>query len=66
MDLTKALICLNCGETMKQGGTSIGPYGMTQFRFCDNCGLKVFLFTEVKGFKYSLMRERKDEIQPVT
>ena len=62
MNLTKELICLNCGETMKQGGTSVDPYGMTQFRFCDNCGLSVFLFTEIKGFEYSLTRKPKDKI----
>lgn len=62
MDLSKDLICLNCGETMKQGRTTIGPYGMTQFRFCGNCDLQVFLFTKAKGFKYSLTRECDDEI----
>ena len=58
MNLSGTLFCLNCGKPMKQGGTEIGPYGISQFRHCD-CGLNIFLFTEVKGFEYSLVREPK-------
>ena len=57
MNLSGKLFCLNCGKIMQQGGTEVGPYGITQFRHCE-CGLRVFLFTEVKGYEYALQRKK--------
>jgi len=60
MNISGTITCLNCGETMQQGGTEIGPYGMTQLRYCE-CGLRMFLFNKVEGFEYSLQRKRTDD-----
>lgn len=59
MNLSGTITCLNCGKPMKQGSTNLG-IDMIQFRYCE-CGLKMFLFTEAKGFEYSLTREPKSE-----